>query len=167
MHVISNGVSKSFVPMEVKRDDDKINILMIGRFAQEKRQDLIVNAVYHSKYRDKIQIYFAGKGPQLEKIKRLGRKLPNEPIIGFYTEKELVELINKMDLYIHAADLETEGIAALEAIACGIVPIISDNKYSATNQFAIDDRSLFKAGKPKDLAKRLITLLNIQKKKKN
>ena len=155
MHVISNGVSKSFVPMEVKRDDDKINILMIGRFAQEKRQDLIVNAVYHSKYRDKIQIYFAGKGPQLEKIKRLGRKLPNEPIIGFYTEKELVELINKMDLYIHAADLETEGIAALEAIACGIVPIISDNKYSATNQFAIDDRSLFKAGKPKDLAKKI------------
>ncbi len=155
MHVISNGVSDSFIPMEVKRDDDKYNILMIGRMAQEKRQDLIINAVAKSPYREKIQIYFAGKGPMLEKMKKLGSKLPNPPIFGFYTEEELVNLINKMDLYIHAADLETEGIACLEAIACGVVPIISDNKYSATNQFAIDERSLFKAGNIKDLERKI------------
>ena len=160
LHVISNGVSANFVPKEVKRDDDKINIMMIGRFSQEKRQDLIINAVHHSKYRNKIQIYFAGRGPQMEKIRKLGEKLPNPPIFGFYSELELVDVINKMDLYVHAADLETEGIACLEAMACGIVPIISDNKYSATNQFAIDGRSLFKAGKPKDLAKKIDYLLD-------
>lgn len=159
LHVISNGVSKSFVPKEVKRDDDKINVLMIGRLSQEKRHDLIINAVNMSKYRDKIQIYFAGKGPLEDKIKNLGSKLPNPPIFGFYTEPQMVDLINKMDLYLHPADLETEGIACLEAIACGIVPIISDSKYSATNQFAIDDRSLFKAGSAKDLMKKIEYLI--------
>lgn len=155
LHVISNGVSSSFVPKEVVRDDKMFNILMIGRFSQEKRHDLIINAVDKSKYRDKIQIYYAGKGPLMNKVIKLGSKLPNPPIIGFYSELELVDLINKMDLYVHPADLETEGIACLEAIACGLVPVISDNKYSATNQFAIDKRSLFKAGKPKDLASKI------------
>ena len=57
------------------------------------------------------------------------------------------------DLYIHASDMESEAISCIEAFATGLVPIISDSELSATKQFALDERSLFRAGDPKDLAR--------------
>ena len=47
------------------------------------------------------------------------------------------------NLYVHTSRVEIEAIACLEAIACGLVPVIADSKMSATPQFALDSRSLF------------------------
>ena len=44
-------------------------------------------------------------------------------------------------------------IGCIEAFATGLVPVIADSANSATPQFALDKRSLFKAGNPKDLAR--------------
>jgi 1-acyl-sn-glycerol-3-phosphate acyltransferase len=151
MHVISNGVSPEFKKREVARSDDRINILMIGRYAPEKRQDLLIKAVKASKHESRIRLYFAGAGPREKKLRRLAEGLANPPVFGFYSEKELIEVINRMDLYVHASDVEIEAIACMEAIACGLVPVISDSKKSATRQFAVDERSLFKAGDYLDL----------------
>ena len=56
---------------------------------------------------------------------------------------------------MHTSDVEIEAISCLEAIATGLVPIISDSKESATKQFALDERSLFKHGNSKDLANKI------------
>ena len=74
---------------------------------------------------------------------------------GFVTPDELLKVLHATHIYIHAADVEGEAIACLEAISCGIVPIISDSKISATNQFALDARSLFKAGDSDDLSEKI------------
>ena len=55
---------------------------------------------------------------------------------------------------MHAED-RTEGIGCLEAIVCGVVPLISDSRKSATKYYAIDDKSLFRYNSPKDLAKKI------------
>lgn len=157
--VISNGVDDVFVPhpewKEKRRPDKVLKILMIGRLSGEKRQDLIIEAAKLSKYRDRIQLYFAGKGPKETEYRHLSKDLPREPVFGFYTTDELVELINSCDLYIHSSDAEIEGISCMEALACGLVPVISDSELSATPQFALDERSLFKAGDPADLARKM------------
>jgi glycosyltransferase involved in cell wall biosynthesis len=157
LYVISNGVSDFFKPAVTppKRTDDKINVLMIGRLAMEKRQDLIIKAVNHSKYRDKIQLFFAGKGPMEKLYRRMGASLPNPPGFSFLHQEQLLEQIYKTDIYIHASDAEIEGISCIEALACGKVPIISDSKKSATSQFALDKRSLFKKGNYPDLRDKL------------
>ena len=49
--------------------------------------------------------------------------------------------------------MESEAISCIEAFATGLVPVISDSRLSATKQFALDHRSLFRAGDPKDLAR--------------
>lgn len=46
-------------------------------------------------------------------------------------------------------------IACIEAIACGLVPIIANSKKSAAKQFALDERSLFESKNPIDLAKKI------------
>jgi 1-acyl-sn-glycerol-3-phosphate acyltransferase len=158
LHVISNGVSPNLSPPKqpaVKRDDGRINILMIGRLAPEKRQDLIIKAVKHSRYRDKIWLYFAGEGAYRKKYAALAEGLPNPPRFEFLPQDRLWELIQKTDIYIHASDAEIEGISCMEAFSAGKVPIISDSKKSATSQFALDERSLFRRGSYLDLRDKL------------
>ena len=64
--------------------------------------------------------------------------------------------MNYTDLYIHASDYEIEGIAAIEAISCGAPALISNSKYCATKDFAVDkEHCLFKHGSPKDLKNKI------------
>lgn len=169
LHVVSNGISGSFTPNpgNLVQDEtrsvpevhvpDIIHVLMTGRLAEEKRQDLVIKAVKHSKYKDKIQIHFVGRGPMYKYYRRLGSKLPKAPLfeIDFIPQEKLLDLIYKTDIYIHASEVELEGIACLEAIFCGKVPIIADSKTSAAPQFALDQRSLFQKGKYLDLRDKL------------
>ncbi|MDR1024854.1 MAG: glycosyltransferase [Treponema sp.] len=157
LHVISNGVSGVFKPPDtpVQKTDDRIRILMIGRIAEEKRQDLIIKAVNISKYREKIEVFFAGQGPMEKRFIRYAGRLPNKPRFEFVPQEQLIDIIYKTDIYIHASDAEIEGISCLEAISCGKVPIISDSKKSAASQFALDGRSLFKKGNYRDLCTKI------------
>lgn len=158
LRVISNGVESAYHKKEVIRKkelENKICILTIGRLSREKRHDLLIRAIELSKYKNDIQLYIAGCGPLEKQTEKLGETLPNKPIIDFYSQSDLVDLINNADLYVHPADIEIEAIACLEAITCGVVPIISDSSRSATNAFALDEYNLFKAGDPEDLAKKI------------
>lgn len=158
LHVISNGISSAFVPATSEKPDnikDKFIITMVGRLSKEKRQDLLINAVSNSKYKDKIQLVFCGKGPKQKYYEKLGKKLPVKPIFGFYTQPELIKILQYSDLYVHPADVEIEAISCLEALACGLVPIISNSPASATKQFALDEKSLFENGCSVDLAKKI------------
>ena len=158
LHVISNGVGEEFKydrkekPQELK---DKIVITMVGRYAPEKRQDVLIEAIKKSKYENKIQLVLAGKGLCYEQYEKQGGNLTNKPILKFYPKDELVDLLSYTDIYVHSADAEIEAISCLEAIACGNVPIISNSNESATVQFAMDEDSLFEHGNSDDLASKI------------
>ena len=156
--VISNGVADAFRPAQVPRAPElegRFTILMIGRLSGEKRQDLIIEAAKRSKYADRLQLVFAGKGPKEKAYRKLAAGLAHPPVFGFYGQDELRRLINMCDLYVHASDAEIEGISCMEALACGLVPVISDSPLSATGQFALCAESLFRAGDADDLARRI------------
>lgn len=164
LHVISNGIQQEFIdagkrnisesrPETYDKYKGKILIMMVGRLTREKQQALIMRAVPHSKYADRIQLVFAGRGPMLEKYERIGKTLPIEPQFVYVKRDELIALLSQADLYVHAADMESEAISCIEAFATGLVPVIANSKLSATTQFALDERSLFKAGDAKDLAR--------------
>lgn len=157
--VFSNGVIPFFKKMDVQKPEeykDKFVVCMSGRLVDEKRQDLIIKAVRKSKYNDKIQVILLGQGTNLKKYQRLAKKLANPIMIKFCTQEEVRNILNYIDLYVHASDYEIEGIAAMEAITCGAVPLISDSKYCATKEFSIDnEHCLFKRGSVKDLRKKI------------
>ncbi len=158
LRVISNGVDQKFTAIETRKPpelEDKYILLMVGRLSGEKRQDLLVEAVKQSKYHDKLQIIFAGNGPRKKELQKLCKNLKNPPIFGFYTQDELLRLYNSCDLYIHAADVEVEGLSCMEAIACGAVPVISDSELSATHFFALHPRNIFRAGEAGSLAEQI------------
>ena len=63
--------------------------------------------------------------------------------------------LNTADLYVHGSIVELESLSTSEAIGCGLPCLISDSKYSAASQFALDDRFLFKSDDADDLAKQI------------
>jgi len=158
LHVISNGVSENFAPKDVEKParwQDKFVIVMVGRFSREKRQDVLIEAIRHSKYEKDIQLVLAGRGPWRKKLVRLAKKLTNPAELSFFQQEDLIDVLNASDLYVHASDIDIEAISCLEAFACGTVPVISDSETSATSQFALDEKNRFRAGDAKDLARKI------------
>ena len=77
------------------------------------------------------------------------------PIMKFFPKDELVKVINYSDLYCHPAEIEIEAIACLEAISCGLVPIIANSRRCATKAFALGNNNLFQCNDIYDLAKKI------------
>lgn len=157
-YVISNGVSRQFRPAAVERPkepDGKRVILFIGRFSKEKSHKVLIDAAKLSRHADELQLVFAGDGPLKKKLEKRCRGLKYPPIFRFFSRDELLRVINSAELYVHPAEIEIEAIACLEAISCGLVPVISDSERSATRFFALDERNLFRCNDSEDLAKRI------------
>ncbi len=152
---ISNGIPAEYEPGEYERPkwfSDKMVLLNIGRHADEKQQSLLIEAVKHSKYKDNIQLMLAGRGEMTEELKTKGKELPVEPFIEYISLEDKLKYLNTADLYVHSSYVDLESLSCLEAIGCGLPCLITDSKYSAASQFALDDRFIFKANDAEQLA---------------
>ena len=161
LHLISNGIipDENIRPAEKVQDQSKpFLVVCIGRLSVEKDQPTLLDAMKYSKYADRIQLYFAGRGPEADAIEEKAHKLYEEgvvkydPIFRFHDREGLRELAAKADLYIHCATVEVEGLSALEALQQGVVPVIAKGELTATSQFALDEHSLFPAKDAEELA---------------
>ena len=158
-YIISNGVSAAFTPGKATRPaewGERFVILFTGRYSKEKSHRVLIDAVAQSRYKERIQLVFAGDGPLREAIRERAERsgiLP--PVMKFYGREELINVIRSADLYVHPAEIEIEAIACLEAIACGKVPVISNSPRSATRYFALGENNLFHCNDPADLKKKI------------
>ena len=161
LHLISNGIipDLNLRPKEEDEDPDRpFLIVCIGRLAVEKDQPTLLEAMKYSKYANRIQLYFAGRGPEADAIKEKAHKLYEDgivkydPIFRFHDRDGLRKLAAEADLYIHCATVEVEGLSALEALQQAVVPVIAKGELTATSQFALDEHSLFPTKDPEALA---------------
>ncbi len=156
LFVVSNGISSKFINNPHK---DKVGrpftILCIGRFSHEKQQITLFKAMQLARHSSEIKLIFAGQGPLKKEYEKLARKLPNKPIMKFYTPVQLRQIMSQSDLVVHCADVEIEGMACMEAFASGCVPIIADNPLSSTVNYALSENSRFPAGNSQILAQRI------------
>jgi len=156
--VISNGVSPLFCQKPASRPPEYQNrflILNIGRYGEEKSQHILLEAVRLSSHENEIQLILAGQGPLYEKLREQGSSLTNTPVMELFSREELVNVANYSDLYVHAAEVDLEAIACLEAISCGLVPVIADSPRCATKNFALTDNNLFSVNTPESLAEKI------------
>ena len=152
LYVISNGYDPAFVPPEKRVNNQKFEIVMTGRLSPEKNQQVIIRAIAQSRYKDRIHLTLLGNGPLKDKLRELAKKLDVDVSFDFLPKEKLIAKLQRSDLYVHSATVEIEAIAAIEAIACGLVPVIAESDLSATKQFALGEKSLFKDGDFKELA---------------
>ena len=161
LHLISNGIipDVNIRPKDENEDPNRpFLVVCIGRLSVEKDQPTLLEAMKYSKYAHRIQLYFAGRGPEADSIKEKAHKLYEdgivkyEPIFQCHDRDGLRKLAAEADLYIHCATVEVEGLSALEALQQAVVPVIAKGNLTATSQFALDEHSLFPTKDPEALA---------------
>jgi glycosyltransferase involved in cell wall biosynthesis len=165
--LISNGVIADDCtrPVEMPEDYEDPNrplrVIYIGRLSKEKDQSTLLEAMRYSTYAKRIQLIFAGNGPDAKRIKRKAHKLYEEGILGydpqfvFLDRNGLRKLAAGADLCAHCATIEVEGLSIMEALQQAAVPVIAVGPYSGTAQFALDRRSRFPERNPEALANRI------------
>jgi len=124
--VLSNGIDLDFfraVDPEEFRQKFGISaervIGFCGRFGYEKHlEDLIEIA-------DRFdgEILIAGQGPAENHFKKLAKGKKNVKFIGFLSREELLGFYSCLDLFVFPSTAETQGLVALEAMACG-TPVV-------------------------------------------
>ncbi len=163
--VISNGVPPDVAeamahPSPRSRSSEEMFVILaVGRLAQEKRQDVIVEAVRRSRYRERIRLVLSGSGPREAALKKLAATLPNGAEIGFLPREQLLVTFAKANLFIHASEVELEGMAVLEAMSAGLPALIADAPESAASRFALNEDFRFPTGDPEALRARIDALI--------
>jgi alpha-1,6-mannosyltransferase len=91
-------------------------LIYAGRFAPEKNLHVLVDAI--DKLGDRHVLIAIGDGPTPPRGPRV-RCLPYQG-----DPRALAGMLASVDLFVHAGDQETFGLAALEALACG-TPVVA------------------------------------------
>lgn len=157
--VVSNGIPHHLVAREREAPRGTITVLGVGRFAAEKRQDVILDAVARSRFRDRIRLVLVGSGPLERALRAHAVALGLHAELGPVTDDALTALYSDADVFVHAGEVELEGMAVLEAMGSGLPVLVAESSESAASQFAAGPAFLFRPGDPGDLAARLDALL--------
>ena len=107
-------------------DDEKI-ITHISNFRPVKRIEDVINTFYNIQKEVPAKLMMVGDGPEKEPAEQLCEKLGIEDkVIFFGKSHEIDKILCFSDMFLLPSDTESFGLAALEAMACG-VPVISSN----------------------------------------
>ena len=165
--VISNGVPPDVAEAMASHThatgpspDGKFTLLAVGRLAAEKRQDVIIEAVKRSRHRDQIRLVLSGAGPREAELKELAAGLPNGAEFGFLPRETLLDRFRTADLFVHASEVELEGMSVLEAMSAGLPSLIANAPESAASSFALNDDFSFPAGDAATLSKKIDALID-------
>lgn len=155
LYVNSNGISTEFINNNHKDYvGHPFTILCVGRFSQEKHQEILLKAMKIVN-NGKIKLILAGQGQLEKKYRKLASQIPNQLTMKLYKPSELRKVMAKSDLIVHCADVEIEGMACMEGFAVGCVPIIADSPLSSTVDYALGKYNQFPAGDPIALAQKI------------
>lgn len=106
--------------------DDNIMLLSVGELNVNKNHEVVIRALGMLK-NPKIKYYICGRGPRLDKLKKLIKRYDLEDnvyLLGF--RNDISELCKATDIYMFPSFREGLSIALMEAMACGVPSIVSD-----------------------------------------
>jgi glycosyltransferase involved in cell wall biosynthesis len=128
--VIHNGIGENFKPFEshplAQQLKGKLSILMVGRFAEPKRQDLLIRAFadFQAAFPAAVLV-LAGEGPQKKLCEELVRQLNLNEKVFFTGQVSPVEpLLELSDIFILISEREGLPISILEALRAGL-PVVA------------------------------------------
>lgn len=137
------GIMGSCVPIEsVQRSgNNELNVLWVGRFIYTKKLDIALRTIAGLKHLPKLKLHIVGFGLNNEEkhYKDLAKELGVENLCvwhGKKDNKDVMEMMKKMDLFFFTSIAEVTSTVILEAIqnrlpilchnACGFGNVVTD-----------------------------------------
>jgi len=135
-------------------------LVLCSRLSREKRPDLAIEAVrVLHEGGCPAQLVIAGSGPLTASLRRRAQGLPVELVGHLADRSSVASLLGAADVVLAPGPLETFGLAALEALACG-TPIVAAST-SAVAELVEGDAGRSAAPEPHALAAAVTALLAV------
>lgn len=168
--VISNGVDeKFFVPAQNSIENGNKYIMYAGRIDREKGLfDLIECGKHICNERSDISFLLAGKGRDLDALKKKAKKLGLQNkflFLGQVGREQLVQLYQHSTLFLFPSYHEGIPTALLEAMSCGL-PIIATNVRGNRDLISHGKNGILVPRSPREMADAVLMLLDDNKMKK-
>lgn len=128
--VLNNMVGKefSYAPKEIK--DHIVHFVTVGNLLPVKGFDNLINAfdlLHLPSETWSLKIIGGGKEHQhLQELINNLRLNKNIQLCGRKNRTEIIELLQNSDIYVMSSRSETFGVAAIEALACGLPIVATD-----------------------------------------
>lgn len=107
--------------------EDEFILTHVSNFRKVKRISDVVEVFYEVQKQVPAKLMMVGDGPERRDAELLAKKLGiSSKIIFFGNSHEVDRILRYSDLFLLPSETESFGLAALEAMACG-VPVISSN----------------------------------------
>jgi glycosyltransferase involved in cell wall biosynthesis len=170
--VISNGVDvERFRPTcpdafmhRFGLSKDKQHLMYLGRLHGEKDVETLIRAMPAVlTRRPAAHLFIVGLGYERPKLERIARDLavvPHITFCGYVPDDELAAAYSACSLFVLPSLAELEGMAVLEAMACGKPILVADSVDSAARELVVDNGLLFRARDPEDLARQADRVLS-------
>lgn len=112
---------------DIMADNDEFIITHVSNFRKVKRIEDVVKVFNNIQKVIPAKLMMVGEGPEKEPAEELSQKLGiDDKVIFFGNSDEVHKILCFTDLFLLPSEKESFGLAALEAMACG-VPVISTN----------------------------------------
>jgi alpha-1,6-mannosyltransferase len=111
--------------------DGALVFVGVGRFAIEKRWDVVLDAFERIRARRPAVLVLFGDGPERGRLERLASPAVSFP--GFERDRiRLAQRLAAADLLLHGCPYETYGLGVAEAVACGL-PVVAPDAGGAAD----------------------------------
>lgn len=144
---------------------DAFVLLTAAELRDNKNHVVVFKAIkklIENKELDNHQIYYllCGKGPNRQDLERYVKEYQLEDIVRFMGYRtDMPKMLQAADCFVFPSIREGLGVAAVEALLCGVPLVVSDNR--GTKEYAIDGTNSFvcDASSPTDFEKAIAKLL--------
>ena len=127
-----------------KKQNDNFIIISVGSLIKRKRMDMLIEAFYHVFGSHKhIKLYIYGEGPErkyLEKMIKIYSLTDQIFLMGLASREEIAKRMSESNYFVLASQLETFGVAYIEAMAMGL-PVIA-TKCGGPEDFITDKNGI-------------------------
>jgi glycosyltransferase involved in cell wall biosynthesis len=170
--VISNGVNtQEFKPVDTgdfcnrfNIPDDMIKLAYVGRLFPEKSIDTFIKSIPQIiEEHPHTHVMIIGGGYLRDTLEKLTHSLhiaKHVSFLGQVSDHDKLLAYNACDIFVSPSLAELEGMTILEAMACGKPIVVPDTEMNAAKYFVDGNGLLFETKNSKDLAEKIMTLIN-------
>ncbi len=123
--VLPNPLDELFLSQESSDKEERFTFLSVGLLDQNKNQILVLRSL--AKISESCQLWIVGDGPERDALERSAGELrlgDRVHFLGHQSRPAVKALMSRAHALVIASKMETFGVVAIEALACGI-PVIT------------------------------------------
>lgn len=161
--LVPEGVEMDDFPMRRPHPDGPMRFVAVGRLSSTKRYDLMVRAAHLLVERglaDRFVVDLYGSGEEEQALRALVDDLDVGRVFRFRgPTADVAAALASAEVFIMPSERESFGIALVEAMAVGLVPVVAD--IDSLRWVSDGVGMTFRSGDPESLAEAMNTIIEL------